>query len=164
MSNFGSHIARNNKKVLVGDVQEEQCRCAANQYPVDGKCEQEGIIYQATVTKENDGTSETYVGLSKKSFKNRLSVHKTSFEHIRYRGATTLSNHIWNLKQEGTNFELKWRILAKSKPYSPSSKVCNLCNSEIFFILYKKLGSLNQRNEIFGYCQHKPYFKLSKQK
>ena len=74
----------------------------------------------------------------------------------------TLSTHLWNLKRRHVNFELSWRILAaKARAYSPSSKTCELCTREVYFIMFQKdLSSLNNRSEFFNYCLHKDKFLL----
>ena len=66
--------------------------------------------------------TETYIGLTPKTFKQKWSNHKTSFRLIIHSSETKLSTYIWDLKKQGINFELNWRIVAKTNSYSPSSK------------------------------------------
>ena len=88
---------------------------------------------------------------------------RTAFRHQGYH-SNSLSSHIWDLKRRNVNFELKWRIVAKSKPYSPSSKVCELCTSEINYIMFKRnMATLNSRSEFFGFCLHKGKYLLRNQ-
>ena len=50
---------------------------------------------------------------------------------------TELSEHIWQLKGNEQRFTIKWKILAKAKPYSNLTKRCNLCTTEKHFIITK---------------------------
>ena len=123
------------------------------------------MIYQCVVKNKVDGSQISYNGLSETMFKTRYSSHKNSFLYPDKRHSTKLSDHIWNLKDNNCNFELSWKILAKSNSYSPTTKTCNLCNLEIYFILFKPtLANLNKRNEIMSTCRHRDKFKLSNQK
>ena len=109
------------------------------------------------------GKEESYVGLTERTFKDRLTKHRSSFNNQGYH-KNSLSNHIWDLKRKQINFELSWRLLAKAKPYSPSTKVCNLCIKEIVYIMYRKdLASLNKKNEFFGFCLHRAKYLLENQ-
>ena len=109
--------------------------------PLEGKCLQTNVIYQATVTTET--ATETYVGLAT-NFKERYRNHKTSFRHSKRRNETQLSKYVWNLQNEKKPFQIKWKILKKCKPYSNVSKKCSLCLNEKFIIICKKeLCSLN---------------------
>ena len=112
---------------------------------------------------DNDKT-ETYIGLTSKTFKERWNCHKTSFRLENHQTETKLSMYIWTLKKQGIDFELSWRIVAKTSSYSPSTKKCWLCLKEKYFILYEpKMASLNKRNEFFTACPHKAKFKLCNQ-
>ena len=104
--------------------------------PVEGKCLTKGVIYQAIVKQTLSGHEESYCGLTDSSFKLRFDGHNNSFRHEKYKTKTTLSSHIWDLKSKHIDFELSWRILSKARSYSPSNKICNLCNREAYFIIY----------------------------
>ena len=49
---------------------------------------------------QSDGATEKYVGLTGPQFKKRLGNHKKSFKHEKYAHETTLSSHIWKLKEK----------------------------------------------------------------
>jgi hypothetical protein len=74
-----------------------------NECPVQGKCLQSWVIYQSTVTREDD-RADTYIGLSEPPFKDRLSKHKSNFKTRNPKNSTTLSKHIWKL-QDQTNVQ-----------------------------------------------------------
>ena len=40
---------------------------------------------------------------------------------------TTLSEHIWKLKNEGKTYNISWEVIAKLQSFNPSTKQCNLC-------------------------------------
>ena len=63
------------------------------------------IVYQATLTKQ------AYVGLTESTFKTRYNNHKTSFPNLTKRNATELSKHIWDLKNNYVEYDIKWTIL-----------------------------------------------------
>ena len=126
--------------------------------PLEGKCLQTNVIYQATVTTET--ATETYVGLAT-NFKERYRNHKTSFRHSKRRNETELSKYVWNLQNEKKPFQIKWKILKKCKPYSNINKKCSLCLNEKFIIICKKeLCSLNRRNELASSCPHRNRYVL----
>ena len=60
-----------------------------------------------------------------------------------------LSKHIWTLKDKNIDHFISWRIISSSSTYNSSSKRCNLCLKEKFFIICRPdLSSLNKRNEL----------------
>ena len=164
MPNIGKIISGQNKKKLGGTNDPPKCKCTQFACPVEGKCETTGVIYQCEVKKISDGHIESYVGLTEKSFKDRFYKHRKSFTTENY-NKTTLSNYIWKLKRRNEDFEMSWKLLSRAKPYSPSSKTCELCQRELYYIMYysDSKATLNKRNEFFGYCLHKDKFLLKNQ-
>ena len=124
--------------------------------PLDGKCLTTGVIYQATITRQDTVKKETYIGLTEGPFKTRYNCHTSTFRNVKQRNATSLSHFIWTLKDKQIMYSIKWRIMARSRGYSTSSKRCNLCLSEKYFIIMKPLmASLNNRNELASGCRHR---------
>ena len=74
--------------------------------------------------------------------------------------STTLSDHVWKLKKKNINFNIKWVVVKRVKPFAPSNKVCGLCLQEKLSILMSA-PSLTKRSEIFGHCIHRKKFLLS---
>ena len=150
-----SIISSHNKHVLSNanapTPQSDTCNCRKkSDCPLEGKCLQTNVIYQATVTTET--ATETYVGLAT-NFKERYRNHKTSFRHSKRGNETQLSKYVWNLQNEKKPFQIKGKILKKCKPYSNINKKCSLCLYEKFIIICKKeLCSLNRRNELASSC------------
>ena len=67
------------------------CNCRQpSACPVRGKCLNEGIVYQAIVTREDNNDESSYVGLTEGKFKRRYANHNTSFRYEKYRNSTEL--------------------------------------------------------------------------
>ena len=62
-------------------------------------------------------------------------MHRSSFKFEHKRTSTTLCEHVWKLKIKNINFNIKWEIVKKVKPFAPSDKVCKLCLQEKLSIL-----------------------------
>ena len=58
-----------------------------------------------------NGNSESYIGLTSRTFKDRYTKHRSSINNENSKQKTTLRKHIWNLKGRKINFELTWKIL-----------------------------------------------------
>ena len=94
------------------------------------------------------------MGLTENSFKTRYSNHKTSFCNSNKRLSTELSKHIWHLRDNNINFKVTWKISKQAAPYNPTSKQCNLCLLEKYFIICKPgLASKKKRNELTVLCK-----------
>ena len=91
--------------------------------------------------------------MTSREFKDRFQGHNTSITKIKYKTETTLSRHVWNLKEEDINFNLTWKIIFRAEPFGPISGVCNLCTLEKYYVLFKPgTGTWNKREELFNYC------------
>ena len=101
------------------------------------------------------GKTETYTGLSEPTFKKRYNGHISTFKH-EDANHTTLSKHVWVLKNKNISHTVDWRIIARSQAFNPSNGQCRLCNKEKYFIMFKPEGaSLNARSEFYSSCRHK---------
>ena len=81
------------------------CKYTLFPCPVEGKCETSGVVYQCVVKQLDSGQSESYVGLTSKSFKDRYLKHRCSIRNENYQ-KNSFSKHIWDLKRRQVNFEL----------------------------------------------------------
>ena len=159
----GKFISSHNKRLIQPTPEVPACKCRDAECPVDGDCEKQNIIYQCKVTETMSGTSESYIGLSGKTFKDRVTKHNKSFRDRTYH-KNSLSSHIWRLKDQNKQFKIAWRIVDQTNPYSPASKVCHLCVREIYYILFdRNSASLNKKDEFFGFCLHKRKFLIENQ-
>ena len=96
MPNVHNIISRHNKSTLAKtepkpDDNARTCNCRdSDECPVENKYLTKGVVYQATVTRQDIMKNETEIGLKEKSFKTRFSAHKYTFNHEECRHATTL--------------------------------------------------------------------------
>ena len=128
MSNIKTIISSHNKaQINKSDaINDSNCNCRnSSTCPMDGKCNDQSIIYQAEVTAST--SKETYIGLCDTAFKLRYRNHVCSFRNERYKHATELSKYIWNLKDRNIMYNIKWRKIKQARSYSNVSKKCNLC-------------------------------------
>ena len=156
MPNVKSRIMAHNRRILqeMETSEERSCNCRnKNNCPVSNKCLTTNIVYKATVTSSNE--VKCYVGSSGLSFKDRYTKHKHSFSHRDKRNVTVLANYIWKLKDNNTDFTLKWEILSRTKNKYNERNGCKLCNMEKIEISNLNSNeSLNARTELQSGCIH----------
>ena len=166
MNNIKQVIDSHNKRILKSHDTNttpentnvnKTCNCRqANTCPLNGNCLQSSVIYQATVTRRDNDTTETYIGLTENEFKTRYRNHTASFRHAKHRNSTELSKYIWTLKDNNIDHSISWRILSKKPSYSSSNKRCSLCLKEkTLIICHPELSTLNKRNELVSSCRHR---------
>ena len=114
-------------------------------------------VYYVEATSKNQ---ETYIGLTENEFKTRFNLHKSSFKLEHKRTSTTLSEHVWKLKNKNINFNIRWEIVKKVKPFAANEKMYKLC-LQIKLSILRSAPSLNKRSKIFGHCIHRKKFLLS---
>ena len=68
--------------------------------------------------------------ISKRDFQTRFNLHKSCLKLEHKRTSTTHSEHVWKLKNKNINFNIRWQIVKKVKPFAPNDKVCKLCLQE----------------------------------
>ena len=169
MNNTKQIIDNHNKRILnsskhINDTADntntkdsKTCNCRQkNTCPLNGNCLQSSLIYQATVTRKDNSTTVTYIGLTENDFKTRYRNHSASFRQTKLWNSTELSKHIWTLKENNINHYNSWRILSSRSPYNSANKRCNLCLKEKLLIIRRpELSSLNKRNELVSSCCHR---------
>ena len=130
-----------------------------------GFCQTKSVVYQAKVIREDGDNDMFYTGCTKKTFKLRYDKHTQSFRNQKFSKESTLSIYIWDLKRQNIGFDIQWKILARAKAYNSSTKICNLCNLEKYYIMYHpETATLNKRKELFNFCMHRPWKSLGMQK
>ena len=126
MPNLEVIIESDNKWKMQAEKQSKQdserkCNCQKSRvYQLNGECLAKDIIYQATVTSGTE--TENYVGLTAATFKARYANHKASFNFISKRNATELSKHIWQLKDNNSEYAIKWKILSQRTTFFQQNK------------------------------------------
>ena len=122
---------------------------------MDGNCLIDSVVYRAEITDENSNKT-TYTGLTSNAFKTRYYGHRQSFKKRKLQHATTLSAHIWDLKDKNINFDIKWKAVERAPPFNPITKKCRLCLKEKYFIIFQPEGAkLNSRSELYSTCRHR---------
>ena len=151
--NSSKHINDTADNTNTKDTKTCNCR-QKNTCPLNRNCLQSSLIYQATVTRKDNSTTETYIGLTENDFKTRYRNHTASFRHTKHRNSTELSKH--TLKENNINHFISLRILSSRSPYNSANKRCNLCLREKLLIIRRpELSSLNKRNELVSSCRHR---------
>jgi hypothetical protein len=160
MPNLKQIIDRHNKTTMDktdnnSDV--DNCNCRDKTLcPLNKQCLTSGLIYQATVTRQDNNRQETYIGLTDNTFKTRYNGHNCTFRHNSKRNTTTLSQYIWTLKDKDIQYDITWKTITKGQSYNPTTNRCNLCLKEKYFIICKPhLSTLNNRNELASTCRHR---------
>jgi hypothetical protein len=166
MPNLKSIINSHNHSILHNQkkTEERTCNCINKSTCImKNQCLSKNVVYQATVSSNKpDYIDKVYIGISETPFKLRYANHLKSFNSVKYINDTELSKEVWSLKEKNFSFSTKWKIIKRCRPYNPSSKICNLCLNEKFYILSHTGGSLlNKRNELISKCRHKNKFLLS---
>ena len=162
MSNVRSIITSHNTRIIrrsqSQNINTDNCNCRNKQAcPLQNKCMSKDIVYKGTVITNNTQDTKHYIGMTSNTFKERYRNHIKSFTHKKY--SNELSKHVWHLKQNKTDFTIKWSIIKKSISYTGGSKRCNLCLEEKLSILKEKDHCLlNKRSEIVLACQQKNKF------
>ena len=117
---MGSVVAKHNKKILRNSSNAQPkpratCNCQKKEdCPVPGECNQDGAIYQATVSSAG-GREETYVGLAK-NFKRRYPKHKKNILDESAPNGTSLSKYFWKETNLGRDPKITWKFLERNVP------------------------------------------------
>jgi len=164
MRNVGALITGHNKTLIksnkptpTANPTARTCNCRdVNKCPLSGQCLKASVVYQARVSREDNNSVQSYIGLTEGAFKSRFNAHNSSFRNTKQKNATTLSQYIWTLKEKNINYNIRWRILAHCRAAQAGSSNCCLCIMEKFYITTRpELGTLNTRNELASSCRHK---------
>ena len=150
LTNVKQTISNNNHRLLqlhrmkepTQDSKLSSKKTLAHMKASEGKCLTKCFVYKATVTETISNNQETYIGLTENEIKTRFNLHKSSFKLEHKRTSTTLSDHVWKLKNKNINFNIKWEVVKKVKSFAQSDKVCQLCLQEKLSIL-RSAPSLN---------------------
>ena len=112
MPNIKAKITNHNKAILANPSRTNndeinQCNCRnKSEWPLDGHCLTNNVIlYQATVVA--DKSTETYIRLTENHFKTRYRNHLASLKDKSKKNATHLNRHMWTLKENNLNYDLK---------------------------------------------------------
>ena len=160
--NMSQMLTAHNSKILQKDTKEVStaCNCRNNsQCPLSGRCKEETIVYQVTITSETQTFPQNYIGVVESDFKSRYYNHKSSFTNTKKKNTTALSSRYHDILDSGEQPNVKWEIVAKCQPYRCGARKCDLCLTEKLEILTKK-PYLNKRSELTVKCRHSTKWKL----
>ena len=103
-----------------------------------------------------------YIGMTGGTFKQRFNQHMSDFRLPHHKNTTKLSEKVWELKNQGRDFQIKWKVIRKGHIYKPGQRSCDLCVSEKLEILklVRDNRLLNSRRELAGRCRHQRRWKL----
>ena len=104
---MSSSINQHNRNILSSPPKSEErsCNCInKDNCTFAGSTLKTCIVYRADVIKQNE--THVYYGTSDGGFKYRYRNHTNSFRNQGYENKTELSKHIWQLKRNGTEFNL----------------------------------------------------------
>ena len=160
--NMANIIKQHNSRILSASPTEQlrMCNCRVkSECPMDGKCLTKCIVYKAEVGANNG--KRVYYGASEGEFKTRYNNHTKSFRSRRYCNESELSKYVWKLKDNNTNFILKWSIASFASPYKCGTRKCDLCLSEkVVIVRADPKFLLNKRTELVSKCRHRNKFLL----
>ena len=167
MPSVKSIINAHNKKILhpppVENDNEQSCNCMVRENcPLENNCLAANIIYEGTIHSDNQ-PNKKYIGLCEPTFKKRYGGHKSSLTNPKYKHQTSLSTEYWRLKEMNKNPRITWKIVEKSKAFTPESKKCHLCLAEKYHIanFENHEALVNKKSEIVSKCRHRRKFELS---
>ena len=152
-------------------------RCKDECFEERKKCQSRCSIYQASLQYETPHASipalkipksKVYTGLTSNKLKERFNHHHWTFTNERNNPFkppadrnnslqnTSLSTHIWKLKERKIEYKLEWNIIKQAPVYSKEAGGCSLCLEEKTQIMFAdKRTSLNKRTEIMQKCRHR---------
>jgi hypothetical protein len=149
LAQYGHYCGEAQLKTLLisGNTQPKpkaRCNCQKKgECPVPGECNQDGAIYQASVTS---------TGGKVENFKKRYPNHMKNLLDETDPGGTSLSKYFWREKNAGNDPKVTWKFLERNVPiFNPVTNKCRLCLREKFNIVLKpSVATLNSRQEIFA--------------
>ena len=114
------------------------------------------MVYEAKVVRGDTNKPEFYTGVTVGPFKQRYYGHNFDFRHRSQRTSTCLSKYVWELKDQGIDYTLTWKIIARGRGFNPTTRSCQACLKEKFYIMFRPEGAtLNNRNEFYNTCRHR---------
>ena len=160
MPNFKQVISNHNFKVKNQNQNKENpgCNCqkGPEQCPLDGACQTTSLVYGAKVTSTRTTKSEFYTGVTARRFKDRYYEHRSNSRHEDERHKTTLSEHIWKLRDMDEPYTVSWWVIDRGRAFNPTTKTCDICSKEKYHIMFNpQTATLNSRREVFATCRHR---------
>ena len=155
-----------NKKIInpPKDNIARTCNCIRkHQCLLNEKCLTNNVRYQASITtNEGNPKIKIYYDVCETAFKLRYANHRKTFNNIKYRIDTELSNEYWNIISANKTSNISWEFLETHKSYNQSPIQCLLClNEKLAIALHKDDNMLNKRSKIIRKCRHRNKYMLA---
>ena len=80
------------------------------------------ILYEAKVVETVSGKFETYTGLTYRTFKERFNEHNNDMRKPDNRLKSRKVSHMWELKDNGTDHTVSWKLLERAPAFNPITK------------------------------------------
>ena len=87
-----------------------------------GNCKIKCVVYEATVVETVSGKFETYTGLTYRTFKGRFNEHNNDMRKPDNRLRSRLVSRMWELKDNGTDHTVNWKLLERAPAFNPVTK------------------------------------------
>ena len=169
LPNMGTKLSQHNNRILkeatpLPEKPRKTCNCQdPGSCPLPDQCNLDNMVYRAKITTNSE--VNTYVGLTKPTFKIRHGNHEQDFKNPARMHSTTLSTYIWSLKEADVVPKIEYEMVSRATPFTPVTNRCNLCTEEKYWIIYNpEKASLNKRQELYSHCRHKVSELLIKKK
>ena len=164
MPNVKSIVNGHNKRILSEESRESrrECNCPnGTACPMNGNCLSEDTLYSGTVSSNlTNYVPRRYIGLSAPQWKGRYYNHMTSFNDRNY-AKCEIAKEVWNIKDKGGEYSVKWEIIGHAPSYNPIAKKCRLCTAEKLKIAEDSSPNLlNKRDELVSKCRHRRKYAL----
>ena len=163
-------INKHNKKILSekDSIPTNKCNCRIqSNCPLDGvNCQKTSVVYKGEVSTTSS-PNKIYIGLTEGPWKARHAVHKTSFKDPLYTSRTSITDYVWQVKNQKHEIPtIKWTIEKTAPAYNNISKKCLLCLEEKMSIIEypDQRNVLNKRSELVNKCLHQNKFLLKNYK
>ena len=118
MNNVKNIISKHNTRIIRKSQPQvtntASCNCRNKETcPLQNKCMSKDIVYKATISTCNTNNMKHYIGMTSSTFKERFRNDIKSFNHKKYSNETELSKYVWRLKENNTDYTIKWSIIKK---------------------------------------------------
>ena len=116
-------------------------------------------VFCVSVTVDSAIPRKYYLRISEDEFKARYYNYYMSFRNKGHEKKTELSKYVWEVKDKGDNFTIKWSVAAKASRYICASKRCDLYLTEKLLIAKADPRTLSNRiSDIVSKCCHSNKF------
>ena len=126
MNDVNNIISKHNTRIINKSqpqvINTASCNCRNKKTcPLQNKCMSKDIAYKAPISTCNTNDTKHYTGMTSNTFKERFRNHIRSFTHKTCSNEAELSKYVWHLKENITDFTIKWSIIKNAISYTGGS-------------------------------------------